>query len=352
MEDETGVCGYTEEVTTARFVYISLGGVVAFFGCVSNALLFLLLTTRKLPNSPPQLYPAALALLDGLLCSFFIMIFVVDVNMIYNRSEELFVLFHRYIIFTFCAAKLVQFLIPYMLMLGTLERYTWICSKKRKLAILQPKFRPFTLGGLLLGATALRIPSALALTVTEFPDCEDFFRTLAVDESAWYMIYDVYVIGCLQTFFPFFMLMLLNLVIVNRLAKIDAEKRQPLTEIKVETPTMSRRRSLRVLTSLRIHKMPASVRNAIYTMVTIVATYLISNSLHIILTLLEVTKASVLVDENDHYKASLLYTVLGDSVSLLYMTSSAVRIVIYVSCNPAIRKQFLSMRFPGYYRKR
>ncbi|CCD66539.1 G-protein coupled receptors family 1 profile domain-containing protein [Caenorhabditis elegans] len=346
MTDYEVTCGYTEEVSMARFIYISVGGIVACVGCICNIILLYLFTFRQLANSPPQLYPAILAFLDTLLCFFFLMIFVVDVNMIYNKSEYLFLLFHRYIIVTFCTAKLVQFLIPYMLMLGTLERYTWIDNKHNKMAILQPKYRPFTLGGLVLGAIMLRVPSALALKITDFPKCPDFFRTLAVDVEEWaqvstlYTIHDVYGIACLQTFCPFLCLMVLNLVIVNKLAKIDAQQ-FPTKEMK-GSPT--RRKRSRVLSSLRITKLQitSTVRNAIYTMVAIVSTYLISNSLHILLTLLEVTKASVLVDENDPYKASLLYTLLGDAVSILYMISSAVRILIYTYCNPAIRHQLFS----------
>ncbi|PIC27929.1 hypothetical protein B9Z55_020025 [Caenorhabditis nigoni] len=184
-DQEEVICGYTEEVSTTRFVYISIGGIIALLGCVFNLLLLYLFTFRQLANSPPQLYPAILAFLDTLLCFFFLMIFVVDVNMIYNKSEYLFLLFHRYIIITFITAKLVQFLIPYLLMLGTLERYTWIDNKHNKMAILQPKYRPFTLGGLLLGAILLRVPSAMALTITEFRKCPDFFRTLAVDVEEW-----------------------------------------------------------------------------------------------------------------------------------------------------------------------
>ncbi|CAB3397913.1 unnamed protein product [Caenorhabditis bovis] len=169
MENNDAVCGYTEEVTFTRFVYISIGGVVALFGCFFNILLGYLFTFKKLANSPPQLYPAILAFLDALLCLFFLMIFVVDVNMIYNKSEWMFVAFHRYVILTFCAAKLVQFLIPYMLMLGTFERYTWIDNQNRKLLLFRPRYRTLTLLILLATAIALRIPSALALTVTEFP---------------------------------------------------------------------------------------------------------------------------------------------------------------------------------------
>ncbi|CAL2045597.1 unnamed protein product [Caenorhabditis brenneri] len=154
------------------------------------------------------------------------------------------------------------------------------------------------------------------------------------------MVYDVYGIACLQTFCPFLCLTVLNLVIVNKLAKIDCQQ-IPIKEMK-GSPT--KRKRSRVLSSLRINKIQitSTVKNAINTMVAIVVTYLVSNSLHIFLTLLEVTKSSVLVDEHDPYKASLLYTLLGDAVSLLYMVSSAVRILIYTYCNPPIRHQLFS----------
>ncbi|RCN34512.1 hypothetical protein ANCCAN_19635 [Ancylostoma caninum] len=123
-----GVCGYTETVTTTRFVYISLAGLVAVFGAFSNILLFILFQTT--PSRPPSLFPAFLALLDALLCFCFIFIFVLDVNMMYLKLPGLFTFYHNHVIFAFSTAKIVQFLIPYMLIFATFERYTWIANKK------------------------------------------------------------------------------------------------------------------------------------------------------------------------------------------------------------------------------
>ncbi|VDM68434.1 unnamed protein product [Strongylus vulgaris] len=81
MSNPDGVCGYTERVSTTRFVYISVSGLVAVFGVFSNILLFVLFHTT--PSRPPSHFPAFLALLDALLCFCFIIIFVVDVNMMY-----------------------------------------------------------------------------------------------------------------------------------------------------------------------------------------------------------------------------------------------------------------------------
>lgn len=44
--------------------------------------------------------------------------------------QGLFSFYHDYIIVAFSTAKIVQFLIPYMLIMGTFERYTWIVNRK------------------------------------------------------------------------------------------------------------------------------------------------------------------------------------------------------------------------------
>ncbi|PIO75813.1 hypothetical protein TELCIR_02138 [Teladorsagia circumcincta] len=97
-----------------------------------------------------------------------------------------------------------------------------------------------------------------------------------------------------------------------------------------------------ILSSLRRYKMTPPIRNAVHTMVAIVSTYLVSNSLHLMLTLLEFGNASILFEENDSFQASTLYTTLGDLVSVLYMTSSAIRILIYAKCNPTLWMQLSS----------
>ncbi|VDM99269.1 unnamed protein product [Thelazia callipaeda] len=84
--------------------------------------------------------------------------------------------------------------------------------------------------------------------------------------------------------------------------------------------------------------MSKAVRDAIYTMLAIVTTYLISNSLHLILTILERSKTSLLRDPDDPMMASTFHTVFSDTVSFVYMFTSAIRIIIYFICNPIIRQ--------------
>ncbi|CAJ0590564.1 unnamed protein product [Cylicocyclus nassatus] len=333
-----GVCGYTERVTTTRFIYISVAGLVAVFGFFSNILLILFHTT---PSKPPSHFPAFLALLDALLCFCFVVIFVVDVNMMYLELPGLFTFYHQYIVIAFSTAKVVQLLIPYMLIMATFERYKWIVKRK---STVSAKARPLSALILVIVATGIRIPAAMALTVTHFPDCPDFFRTLAVDVLPWakestiYAAFDIYGMAFLQTFLPFITLFSLNFIIIRKLCMMSSKmRRSSFAMLPGVRPS--------ILSSLRRYKMPPTVRSAVYTMMAIVSTYLVCNSLHLVLTLLEVGNASILFEEFDSFQASTLYTTLGDTVSILYMTSSAIRILIYAMCNPAILKQLSSNEF-------
>lgn len=73
----------------------------------------------------------------------------------------------------------------------------------------------------------LRVPSALALTVHVFPDCENFFRSLAVSYKSWvktseyFKWYDFQLVSILQVLYPFVVLVILNSAIVIRLAAIN-----------------------------------------------------------------------------------------------------------------------------------
>lgn len=83
--------------------------------------------------------------------------------------------------------------------------------------------------------------------------------------------------------------------------------------------------------------MNSAVKSAIYTMVAIVFTYLLSNSLHLVLTALERSQSVLLRHPTDPNLASTFHTVFSDIVSFVYMFTSAIRVIIYYICNSAIR---------------
>ncbi|CAJ0561962.1 unnamed protein product, partial [Mesorhabditis spiculigera] len=79
---------------------------------------------------PSKLYPALLAVLDILLCIAYLLLFVVDVQMIYLQDVALFTAYHSYIIWVLSFSRMNQLAIPCLLMLATAERLAWLTPKR------------------------------------------------------------------------------------------------------------------------------------------------------------------------------------------------------------------------------
>uniref|UniRef100_A0A1I7RP01 G_PROTEIN_RECEP_F1_2 domain-containing protein n=1 Tax=Bursaphelenchus xylophilus TaxID=6326 RepID=A0A1I7RP01_BURXY len=343
-------CGYTEECGFGRFLFVSIASSLAVLGAAANLLLAYIFTFKTKKNTPPTLYPTALALMDAALCILYFLCFGVDVFMLYLRIESLFIIYHLYIVPAFVMVKIVQLIIPYLLIFVTMERYAWIskhCFSEwlfSRVGRISNLVLCLVLGGL------IRLPPAFALTVESYPECLDFFRTLAVDyrrwakETEWYNFYDLHLIGILQIFIPFIVLVVLNCIILRRLLTTDQENIKKVPPIYIDgISSGSSRASFKVLRmTIKRPTMSPAVRHAVYTTVIIVTSYLICSGLHLLLTFMEKTDAAILKSDDDPTKASIFYTIFGDMISFLYMFTSAIRIFIYCKCNPTVRENVLN----------
>ncbi|CAJ0958615.1 unnamed protein product, partial [Mesorhabditis belari] len=380
--EEEWECGFFEGYSTTRFLIITAVSAISFFGFFFN-LLLLAVFQRSLPSS---VYLAALSLLDALICFTYILLFGVDAGFVYLKNEFLFNVYHRYIVVVFFLSKVVQFAIPFMLILATLERYVWTSAAQTR-DFFKPVFsdagRCITTVIIFAISVSLRMPIFFAVEVRQFPQCPDRFRSQSVYPTEWarsshpYYVFDFHVIVALQTVLPFFILLFLNGIIIQRLL---IEKKQELPD--------ARQNRIRILRAVQMYAaiqptlyeaakkvstvngdykqvpvMPenyvllevatelikeslitrscrgkrAQLRNAIYTMMAIVTSYLVCNGLHLLLTFLERFKKHLLEDPNDPNLSSTFYIILSDSVSITYLISSAIRIFIYAKCNPKLR---------------
>ncbi|KHJ90727.1 hypothetical protein OESDEN_09419, partial [Oesophagostomum dentatum] len=201
--------------------------------------------------------------------------------------------------------------------------------------------------------------------VKQFPHCHDYFRSESVSPSEWasnshaYYVFDFHVITAVQTCFPFFALLILNMIIVRRLFaekkesayvgikprlsglavhKNTSDTQITLTEnfVLLEVASEIMRESLMKRSS---RGKRSQLKNAIYTMLAIVMSYLVCNGVHLFLTFLERTDASLLYNSDDPNQSSNFYIALSDTVSICYMVSSAIRILIYAKCNPKLRQE-------------
>ncbi|CAG9531171.1 unnamed protein product [Cercopithifilaria johnstoni] len=379
---------------------------IAWLGTSSNLLLVYMFTTRTYPTSTK--YNTALAILDALICILYILLFGIDAAVVYLKASSLFILYHIYIVPAFVISRITQLAIPYMLILTTLERLVWISGEQTTKFLKQmfsDRGRQITIFLLLLCCTISHLPTALAIVVRHFPNCNDFLRTQSTGPADWvreskiYYFFDFHLLSIAQTFVPFVVLVVFNFIIIQKLPKenlneerdniketnqenghcllrqnftsndyhlqqnqnqlpipnvlLTFDRSNQNTSIREHKPKSSimiwdskfkkhhnslyrTKNEVSILTIKPFRKMPIPVRDAVCTMFAIVTSYLISNSLHLILTILERSKISILRDPNDPMMASTFHTIFSDTVSFIYMFTSAIRIIIYMY-NPTIR---------------
>ncbi|VDN55499.1 unnamed protein product [Dracunculus medinensis] len=328
----------------------------------TNFQLLLIIFIRSLPNS---IYLTVISLLDCLLCIVYILLFGIDASLVFLKNETLFIAYHTYIIPVFIISRITQFAMPYMLILATFERFLWTVGKRTRLS----PFLHFLIDFFSKFSIEL-IMKLINLQVKSFLNCSDFFRTMSVSPTNWaidnkaYYIFDFHVISFIQTLLPFIILIWLNAFIIYEVLKKSRTSNASNAPIKqqyssTEVPT---RRSVEIQENLLIMQITTQIlrqivyksqrnnrkqelKNAIHTMIAIVSSYLICNTLHLLLTVLERTGSDVLVDDADPNISSSFYIAFSDTVSFCYMFASAIRIIIYSKCNHTIRnniKEFLT----------
>ncbi|UMM34549.1 hypothetical protein L5515_007573 [Caenorhabditis briggsae] len=349
------LCAHYETYTPIRFILITIATVIACLGTIGNALLLIVFSSnnKQISNTPATLYPSVLACLDLAICFEYILLFGVDALVSYLKIESLFSLYYVYIVPAYVMARITQLAIPYMLIFATLERLFWTSKNKSNLlkAFHSSTGRHITVIVSLAMCILLRSPSAFAIQVDDYPKCPDFFRTKTTNPREWaqeselYHFFDFQVMTIAQTLVPFVLLVGLNLIIVRRMCSdsVQKEKQPEPTEVCFQedrlltqiTPVHKSSTSMGL--SFPLKSMSPAVRSAVFTMAAIVTSYLISNILHLSLTVLERSGHQILKSEEDPQMSSTFHTFFSDLVSFVYMFTSAIRIVIYYLCNPKIR---------------
>ncbi|VDM64520.1 unnamed protein product, partial [Angiostrongylus costaricensis] len=178
--------------------------------------------------------------------------------------------------------------------------------------------------------------------VKQFPNCNDYFRSESVSPAEWashshaYYVFDLHVITAVQTCLPFFVLLILNLIIVHRLVVQKKKHKKAVLKPRLSGVAVNKN-----LLDAQGTFTENYLRNAIYTMLAIVMSYLVCNGVHLFLTFLERTDNvfSLLYDSDDPNQSSNFYIALSDTVSICYMVSSAIRILIYTKCNTKLRHE-------------
>ncbi|GMS80072.1 hypothetical protein PENTCL1PPCAC_2247 [Pristionchus entomophagus] len=129
---------------------------------------------------------------------------------------------------------------------------------------------------------------------------------------------------------PFFILVIMNILIIGALHKEYRRMAEP--KMSVAEPNGLQRMNTTNKPSR------SSLRDATRALISLVTTYLISQTLQVIMTFWETLDKKTL--EDDYY---VLYSYLNDVMSFMPMIAGCIRYPVYCACNKSIRRSSLDL---------
>uniref|UniRef100_A0A915L5B8 G-protein coupled receptors family 1 profile domain-containing protein n=1 Tax=Romanomermis culicivorax TaxID=13658 RepID=A0A915L5B8_ROMCU len=190
--------------------------------------------------------------------------------------------------------------------------------------------------------TLLRLPCFFEYEHEIRPQCIEIdflasvdFKPLIINNDFYKTVYNFYFMNTVQVFAPMCMLSILNSMIVYKLQR-QKNLAKKLVALFMETRIRK--------TILQKIKDTSEIRIAAYRMAAIVLTYIICNSLHLFLSIMEYACKQVLL-EDENGAPTPMYNYLVDVVSLLFMFNSFLRLFIHLAINGTLRRDFKVMMF-------
>ncbi len=338
-ESET-VC-YFVPVTHVRFLLVVFAGTpLAFCGIFTNALLIFLFLQQKYRASP-TLYLAVLAILDVLFCASYIPLFTADAVALYYRILTLWELWHAYVMVLMTLGRIIQFASTYLLVCASFERFLLVSDNKFLHNLYSDRGRRTVIIIVVLTAIAVRLPTYWEWEIVPVPECTEQFQGLQfrgiLGVNYFYTdIYSFYIMQIVQVFFPFILLLLLNLIIIYTIhKKLRSEARDTV----METPALLNGSASVKRRGSKLQLRRKRLRTATRTLVVMVFGYLLCGSLAVAVKFLEHV-ARVPVLESDAGVSTDFYAISTDVISLLFVANSFVRLFIYMGCDSELRRDF------------
>lgn len=312
--DNQTMCMHNSYNYSQYIIIIYLGSPIAILGIFSNILLAVLFGGRHNCGTT-NIYFSVLAFLDIGICALYVMLFAVDALALYNEIHPLWEVWMIYVLPFLALSKIIQLTSTYIVVLATVERFFIVANCKLiSRSFCTPRKRQAIIAILILTITMLRLPTYWEYKLIERPDCVgvDQFSTIQIDlllmGNAFYKeVYNFYMMHVIQVFVPITSLVVLNAIIVYQL-------RRQLSLAKRFVCLFPEKCVSQQVIETGLSK--DKVRKATYTLVAIVTSYLVCNSVNLLLSIMEyISKKPYLEDE--YGVPTDLYNYLTESVSFL-----------------------------------
>lgn len=313
------------EYLEGKFWLVGIFGTsMAIFGMLLNSVGAVVLGRLVWKKSSPLVYLFTLTMLDFVFMICYVLILAVQIYFDYFMDLQLYEAHNRYVLHFHMVAKVIQTVSAYLIVVASIERLMdvgWINGEKKTYC--QANHRILVIFIVVFASTLFRGVSYWDIYVEVHPECEGFARysleLSAFTQDETYKYYSFYAVNIIQVFLPFCLLLLINLTIVYRVQKaIDRRN----------SSTLFSQNSV-----WRCTKREANVKSAAKMLISVVVSYLLSNSFSLAITVIEHVKRDLL-DQSPQ-----LYTFSVDAINLLYLSSAATRFLIYVVCSEKIRQE-------------
>ncbi|EPB68075.1 7 transmembrane receptor [Ancylostoma ceylanicum] len=326
---EDDLCTYSEpRYLYERFILVAIvGTTVAVVNIIENVFLCFILFGRKSYRSSHCLYLALLAFFDIFIAGAYIPLMSLNLLVDYWRSVVLLRAWFTYMIPMITVSHIAMTASSFLMVAASFERYCVTvhphCTKflNRNSTENQMYCRNRIAAGAVFLGVATKCTHPFEFEITYVPECLGTMNeySLGLSPLAMDEVYNAYWRIWFRSVFtilvPFFLLASMNIRIVLVIQRTEFQflSAQKLSDAKRKS----------------------RVRAATRTLVFVVATYLLSNVLNVIITIWEyIDYESITVT------FATFYTFAVDVVSLLTIFAGALRPPIYICCQSELRKDF------------
>ncbi|KAF8386293.1 hypothetical protein PRIPAC_75435 [Pristionchus pacificus] len=332
----------TDFLTERFWLCVVIGGSVSIISIIENLFIFFLFATSRQHRNSYNLYLLLLAFFDVFMGISYIALMSVMVMINFTASVQLKFMWASYVVPMLTISHVAMTTSTYLITFAAIERYA-ITITHRTVDLLQKNRRWFVLLAFAIGLVT-KGSYFFELEIQRNETCTDHLNEYKLIPSELmqndvYRRYFRFHFRTITTVFaPFFFLFLITSSLVFKLNRVIREKNGQMLDVQ------------------HVKQKRARIRASTRTLVILIFTYLMSNCLGVVVALWEYVDYFSLITRQFIRMNSLMnqsvcsrfiyfYVISVDIISFLSIVACALRLPIYLSCQPLLRKearQFLS----------
>ncbi|PAV66542.1 hypothetical protein WR25_22549 [Diploscapter pachys] len=220
------ICWYEPpEGTERRFWMVTVfGSTIAFFSIIENLVLFYIFATRKHHHNNYNMYMMLIAIFDVFISIAYIALMSVNILSDYLISRTIIAIWFSYMIPMLTFSHIALISSSFLIVCATFERFCLATSSGGLLRWAQKNRKLIAISAILLGVFS-KGPMYFEYEVIQPPECyglfmEDQIRFSNLSTNIWYnTVFRIWYRNIVTIFMPFFILILLNVIIVMSLSR-------------------------------------------------------------------------------------------------------------------------------------